>query len=260
VEKIKASFALMKPFMRIEHLSKSFGGVKAVNDLSLSLFPNRINAIIGPNGAGKTTLFNLITGFIKPDSGKIFFDDVELTHLPIHAISRMGIKRTLQIKSVFNSMTVYENLWITLSAQQGNLNPFKPIARYPDIQKRVEEVIEQLDLGRFQNTPAGALSYGDVALLEIGMAIITKPKMILFDEPVCGMSPAGTEKVVSKITSLAAQTHIVIIEHDMDVVFKMADEIAVLAFGSKLASGTPQEIGSNQQVKEVYFGTDEVDA
>ena len=202
MEKIKASSALMKPFLRIEHLSKSFGGVKAVNDLSLSLFPNRINAIIGPNGAGKTTLFNLITGFIKPDSGKIFFDDVELTHLPIHAISLMGIKRTLQIKSVFNSMTVYENLWITLSAQQGNLNPFKPIARYPDIQNRVEEVIEQLDLGRFQNTPAGALSYGDVALLEIGMAIITKPKMILFDEPVCGMSPAETRKWSPKLRRL----------------------------------------------------------
>jgi branched-chain amino acid transport system ATP-binding protein len=174
----------------IENLSKSFGGVKAVNNLSLELFPNRINAIIGPNGAGKTTLFNLITGFIKPDSGKIFFDDIELTHLPIHEISLLGIKRTLQIKSVFNSMTVYENLWITLSAHQGNVNPFKEISRYPEIKRRVNEIIEQLGLEHFANIQAGALSYGDVALLEIGMAIITSPKMILFDEPVCGMSPA----------------------------------------------------------------------
>jgi branched-chain amino acid transport system ATP-binding protein len=250
----------MNPFLRIENLSKSFGGVKAVNNLSLELLPNRINAIIGPNGAGKTTLFNLITGFIKPDSGKIFFENIELTHLPIHEISLLGIKRTLQIKSVFNSMTVYENLWITLSAHQGNVNPFKEISRYPEIKRRVNEIIEQLGLENFANIQAGTLSYGDVALLEIGMAIITSPKMILFDEPVCGMSPSETEKVVSRITSLAKETHIVIIEHDMDVVFKMADEIVVLAFGNKLASGTPKEIGSNQQVKEVYFGTDEVDA
>ncbi len=248
----------MKPFLSIQHLSKSFGGVKAVNDLSLDLYPNRINAIIGPNGAGKTTLFNLISGFIKPDSGKIFFEDTELTRLSIHQISLLGIKRTLQIKSVFNSMTVYENLWITLSAHRGNLNPFKNITKYPEIHLRVEEVMEQLDLKRLGNTPAGSLSYGDVALLEIGMAIITRPKVILFDEPVCGMSPAETERVVTKISLLAKETHVVLIEHDMDVVFKIADEIAVLAFGSKLASGTPKEISSNQQVKEVYFGSDEV--
>ena len=250
----------MKPFLRIEHLSKSFGGVKAVNDLSLELFPNRINAIIGPNGAGKTTLFNLISGFIKADSGKIFFEDIELTHLSIHQISLLGIKRTLQIKSVFNSMTVYENLWITLSAHQGNLNPFKNIARFPEIKVRVEEVMEQLDLHRLGNAQAGTLSYGDVALLEIGMAIITRPKVILFDEPVCGMSPSETERVVSKISEIAKETHVVLIEHDMDVVFNIADEIAVLAFGSKLAAGTPKEISSNQQVKEVYFGSDEVNA
>ncbi len=248
----------MKPFLRIENLSKSFGGVKAVNDLSLSLMPNKINAIIGPNGAGKTTLFNLITGFIKSDSGRIFFEDSELTNLPIHQISRIGVKRTLQIKSVFNSMSVFENLWITLSAHRGNLNPFKKVAHYLSEKERVEEVMEQLDLGRFRDAPAGILSYGDVALLEIGMAIITHPKMILFDEPVCGMSPQETEKVVSKITSIADQTHVVIIEHDMDVVFKIADEITVLAFGQKLATGTPREIADNQKVKEIYFGTDEV--
>jgi len=248
----------MNPFLKIENLSKAFGGVKAVNDLSLSLMPNKINAIIGPNGAGKTTLFNLITGFIKPDSGRIFFEDCELTDLPIHQISRLGVKRTLQIKSVFNSMTVFENLWITLSAHRGNLNPFKKVASYQSEKERVEEVMEQLDLGRFRDTPAGILSYGDVALLEIGMAIITYPKMILFDEPVCGMSPQETEKVVSKITSIADQTHVVIIEHDMDVVFKIADEITVLAFGEKLAAGTPREIAENQKVKDIYFGTDEV--
>lgn len=250
----------MIPFLKIDHLSKSFGGVKAVNDLSMALMPGRINAIIGPNGAGKTTLFNLITGFIRPDSGRIFFEGSEITNLPIHEISRLGIKRTLQVKSVFNSMTVFENLWITLSAHRGHLHPFKRAARYRLEREEVEGVIEQLELERFHNREAGTLSYGDVALLEIGMAIITRPRLILFDEPVCGMSPQETERVVAKIGSLAQQTHVVIIEHDMDVVFKLAEEITVLAFGGKLANGNPREIAENQSVKEVYFGVDEVRA
>jgi branched-chain amino acid transport system ATP-binding protein len=250
----------MNPFLKIDNLSKAFGGVKAVNDLSLSLMPGKINAIIGPNGAGKTTLFNLISGFIRPDSGKIFFEEREITNLPIHEISKLGIKRTLQVKSVFNSMSVFDNLWITLSAHRGHLNPFKKVANYRLEREEVESVIEQLELQRFRDREAGTLSYGDIALLEIGMAIITRPRMILFDEPVCGMSPQETEKVVTKIASLGKQTHVVIIEHDMDVVFKLAEQITVLAFGAKLAVGTPREIAENQSVKEVYFGVDEVPA
>ena len=141
----------MIPFLKIDNLSKSFGGVKAVSDLSLALMPGRINAIIGPNGAGKTTLFNLIAGFIRPDSGTIFIESSEITNLPIHEISRLGIKRTLQVKSVFNSMTVFENLWITLSAHRGHLNPFKKVANYRLEQEEVESVIEQLELERFRD-------------------------------------------------------------------------------------------------------------
>ena len=157
-------------------------------------------------------------------------------------------------------LSKYSGKFFEKSSIENSLNPFKKVANYRLEREEVEGVIEQLELERFRDREAGTLSYGDVALLEIGMAIITRPRMILFDEPVCGMSPQETERVVAKIASLAQQTHVVIIEHDMDVVFKLAEEITVLAFGGKLASGTPREIAEDQSVKEVYFGVDEVRA
>ena len=247
----------MTPFLRIEHLCKSFGGLKAVNDVSLDLMPGKINAIIGPNGAGKTTLFNLISGFTPSDSGRIVFDGKDITKLKPFEISRLGIKRTLQIKSIFPSMNAYENIWMSANAHLQNLHPFKPWTSYADVRRKVEEVIEYFELEKLAAIPAGTLSYGDVALLEIGMAVAADPTVILLDEPVCGMSPSETDRVVSKIIALAKRFHIVIIEHDMEVVFRMADRITVMAFGAVLADGTPAEIAENQKVKDVYFGTEE---
>lgn len=247
----------MNPFLRIEHVSKSFGGLKAVNDVSLDLMPGKINAIIGPNGAGKTTLFNLISGFIPSDSGRIVFEGKDITRFKPFEISRLGIKRTLQIKSIFPSMTAYENIWMSANAHLQNLHPFKPWTSYANVRRKVEEVIEYFELQKIANIPAGTLSYGDVALLEIGMAMAADPRVILLDEPVCGMSPSETERVVAKVLALAQRFHIVIIEHDMEVVFRMADKITVMAFGAVLAAGTPAEIADNQKVKEVYFGTEE---
>lgn len=247
----------MTPFLKIEHLNKSFGGLKAVNDVSVDFLPGKINAIIGPNGAGKTTLFNLISGFISSDSGRIVFDGKDITALKPFEISRLGIKRTLQIKSIFPTMTAFENIWMSANAHVQNLNFFKPWTSYGRVKEKVEEVIEYFELEKIAKTPAGTLSYGDVALLEIGMAVAADPKVILLDEPVCGMSPAETEKVVAKILALSKRFHIVIIEHDMEVVFRMADQITVMAFGSVLAEGRPAEIAENQKVKEVYFGVEE---
>ena len=249
----------IKPYLQIEHLSKSFGGLTAVNDVSLSFNAGEVNAIIGPNGAGKTTLFNLITGFIKPDSGSIKFEGQEISNLKSFEISRVGVKRTLQIKSIFPSMTAYENLWVTANAHSKNLHPFADISSFKSIDKKVSKIIESLDLQSIAHTPAGSLSYGDVAVLEIGMAMIAEPKLILFDEPVCGMSPAETEKVVQQIIQLAKTIHVIIIEHDMDVVFRMADHITVMAFGKVFASGTPNDILNNAGVKEIYFGSDELE-
>lgn len=247
------------PYLQIDRLSKSFGGLAAVSDVSLSFNPGEVNAIIGPNGAGKTTLFNLITGFIKSDSGVIKFQGQDITNLKPFEISRVGVKRTLQIKSIFPSMTTYENLWVTSNAHFQNLHPFSDSSKYIKIDEKVSRVIEDLNLQRIAHTPAGSLSYGDVAVLEIGMAMIADPKLILFDEPVCGMSPAETEKVVEQIIGLSKKIHVIIIEHDMEVVFKMADRITVMAFGKVFASGTPDEISNNADVKEIYFGSDELE-
>ena len=248
---------MSEPVLRIERLSKRFGGLLAVNDLSLSVTAGRLHAIIGPNGAGKTTLFNLVSGMLSADSGRVFFAGRDITGLKPHQISRLGIKRTLQIKSVFPRLSVAENLWITSHAKHVFLHPFRPASRDHETGERVERTLEQVGLTALAQRSAGTLSYGDLALLEIGMALISEPKLLLLDEPTCGMSPAETERVVTKIRELASTIDIIIIEHDMEVVFGIADDITVMAQGAILASGSPAEIAADERVREAYLGREE---
>ena len=249
--------ALMPPILSIVGLTKRFGGLTAVDNLSLEFAPKRLHAIIGPNGAGKTTLFNLISGFLPSDEGRVFFAGQEITRLKPHRISRLGISRTLQVKSVFNQLSVADNLWITAQAKRGVLNPFRPTSSYRESCEIVERVLEELGLSALANQLAGTLSYGDVALLEIGMAIAAEPKLLLLDEPTCGMSPAETERTAVKIRELAQTIDIVLIEHDMEVVFDIADDITVMAQGAILASGSPKEIAADERVREAYLGRPE---
>ena len=248
---------LIPPVLSIVGLTKRFGGLTAVDNLTLAFAPKRLHAIIGPNGAGKTTLFNLISGFLPSDEGRVYFAGQEISRLKPHRISRLGISRTLQVKSVFNQLSVADNLWITAQAKRGVLNPFRPTSRYRETCEKVERVLEQLGLTALANRQAGTLSYGDVALLEIGMAIAAEPKLLLLDEPICGMSPAETERTVVKIRELAQTIDIVLIEHDMEVVFDIADDITVMAQGAILASGSPKEIAADERVREAYLGRPE---
>jgi branched-chain amino acid transport system ATP-binding protein len=243
--------------LRTDGLTKRFGGLTAVDDLSFSLPGGRLHAIIGPNGAGKTTLFNLISGLLAPDAGRVFFHGRDITGLKPHQISRLGIKRTLQIKSVFPQLSVADNLWITSQAGRRFHNPFRPAAHDHATTERVERTLDQIGLSALARRQAGTLSYGDVALLEIGMALISQPRLLLLDEPTCGMSPAETERAVGKIRELARTIDIVIIEHDMEVVFEIADDITVMAQGAILASGRPQDIASDERVREAYLGRPE---
>jgi branched-chain amino acid transport system ATP-binding protein len=243
--------------LRTENLTKRFGGLTAVDHLSLSLPRGRLQAIIGPNGAGKTTFFNLVSGLLGADSGRVFFLGREITGLKPHEISRLGIKRTLQIKSVFNQLSVAENLWVTRQAGNRFLHPFRDASRDLETKARVEQTLEQIGMTALARRAAGTLSYGDVALLEIGMALISEPRLLLLDEPTCGMSPAETERAVAKIRELARTIDIVIIEHDMEVVFGMADDITVMAQGTVLATGSPAEIASDERVREAYLGRPE---
>jgi branched-chain amino acid transport system ATP-binding protein len=248
---------LQAPVLVIEGLTKRFGGLTAVDNFTLAFAPRRLHAIIGPNGAGKTTLFNLISGFLPSDEGRVFFAGQEISRLKPHKISRLGISRTLQVKSVFGQLSVSDNLWITAQAQHGVMNPFRPTASYRQTCEKVERVLEQLGLTALANRQAGTLSYGDVALLEIGMAIAAEPKLLLLDEPICGMSPAETERTVIKIRELAKTIDIVLIEHDMEVVFEIADDITVMAQGAVLASGSPKQIAADERVREAYLGRPE---
>ncbi len=245
---------MTEAILRTENLTKKFGGLTAVDNMTLSLASGRVHAIIGPNGAGKTTFFNLISGILPLTSGKVFFCGRDITGLKPHQISRLGIKRTLQVKSVFPQMTVAENLWITRQASQGFLHPFRAATRDAATRERVEQALEQIGMSALANRAAGTLSYGDVALLEIGMALISDPKLLLLDEPTCGMSPAETERTVTKIRELAHSIDIVIIEHDMEVVFGIANDIIVMAQGAILARGNSQEISNDERVREAYLG------
>ena len=248
---------MSEPALRTENLTKRFGGLTAIDSLSISLSGGRIHAIIGPNGAGKTTFFNLVTGILSPTSGRIFFRGRDITGLRPHVISRLGIKRTLQVKSVFPELSVADNLWVTRQARNRFLNPFRAASSDKDTQLRVEQTLEQIGLSDLAVRPAGTLSYGDVAMLEIGMAMISEPSLLLLDEPTCGMSPAETSRAVAKIRNLARTVDVIIIEHDMDVVFGIADDIIVLAQGAILASGTPAQIAGDERVREAYLGRPE---
>jgi branched-chain amino acid transport system ATP-binding protein len=245
------------PVLRTEKLTKRFGGLTAVDRLDFTLAGGRVHAIIGPNGAGKTTFFNLISGLLPSDGGRVFFCGRDITGLKPHQISRLGIKRTLQIKSVFPQLTVADNLWITEHAGQRFLDPFRAASRDLTTRAKVARTLEQIGLAHLAQRQAGTLSYGDVALLEIGMALISQPRLLLLDEPTCGMSPAETERAVGKIQELARQVDIIIIEHDMEVVFEIAEDITVMAQGAILASGSPAEIAADERVREAYLGREE---
>ena len=245
------------PMLRIADLTKRFGGLVALDRVTLDFEPNVLHAIIGPNGAGKTTLFNVISGMLKSDSGTVQFRGRDISGMAPHRISRLGMSRSLQIKSVFDSMTVAENLWIAAQARQGVMHPFASRSRFGRTTERVDGILEQIGLTGLRNSPAGTLSYGDVALLEIGIALATEPSLLLLDEPICGMGPAETAETVEKIRHLAEEVDVIIIEHDMPVVFDLADRITVMAQGGVLARGTPDEIAKNAAVREAYLGDEE---
>jgi branched-chain amino acid transport system ATP-binding protein len=247
----------MTPLLEIQNLSKHFGGLKALEQLNMSLEPGRIHAIIGPNGAGKTTLFNVISGTLTPTAGHIMFRGKDITRLSPHRISRLGLARTLQIKSVFDALTVEDNVWIAAQSRRGVYRPFANAREDRKTAVKVDEVLEETGLTKIRSIVAGTLSYGDVALLEIALALATDPSLLLLDEPLCGMGPAETKSTIAKIRELSERIDVIIIEHDMPAVFDLADEITVMAQGKVLAKGTPDEIATNKATREVYLGDED---
>ncbi len=245
------------PILQVEGLTKSFGGLVAVDDVMFDLPPGELHAIIGPNGAGKTTFFNLISGLLKADAGRVAFNGMDILGKTPHEISQLGVARTLQIKSVFNGLSVYDNVWIAAHSRERFLNPLRPARRFSKTARRVDKILDEIGLTPFAQELAGNLSYGDVALVEIAIALATRPRLLLLDEPVAGMSPEETERTVTKIRELSKDLNIILIEHDMEVVFGAADVITVMNQGAILCQGSPETVAKDPRVQEAYLGTPE---
>ena len=243
--------------LKVENVSKHFGSLVAVNGVSMNVEPGELRAVIGPNGAGKTTFFNLITGFFRPTSGRIIFDGTDITGLlPARRVWR-GIARTFQVTEVFPELSVHENLRIPVEVASGfRLQPWLSHEADAKVRARVDELLQMGGLTDKAARLVGELAHGDQRATEIMMAIALKPRLLLLDEPTAGMGEQETHDVVRLIRNLRKndKLSIVLIEHDMRVVFHLADRIMVLDQGKFLAEGTPQEIAANEAVQTAYLG------
>ncbi len=245
--------------LETEGLYKDFNGLEVLFNVNLQIEEGERHAIIGPNGAGKTTLFNVITGTYRPSKGKIHFKGKDVSHARPHELTRLGLGRSFQITSTFNNMTTFQNIRLAiLSKNKIRFNLFRKVDKMEEITRETEEVLNRINLDRERNFPASALSYGKHRSLEISMALATDPDLVLLDEPTAGMSRDETHTAVELIRRLTEGKTMVIIEHDMDVVFSLADRITVLHYGEILTTGTPNEIRENQAVKDAYLGEQEV--
>lgn len=236
-------------------LSHDFSGMQVLNGINLQIRKGERHAIIGPNGAGKTTLFNSITGTYNPHGGNVFFHGKDITGFKPYAINRLGMGRSFQITSTFHGNTVFQNIRIgILSRKKIRFNMFRNLDKMDDITLETEEMLERVNLIEYRDVLASQLSYGKHRALEISMALATNPDLVMLDEPAAGISQEETKYTVDLIRSLTKDKTMVIIEHDMDVVFSLADRITVLHHGEILACGTPEEIKNNQDVKDAYLG------
>ncbi len=236
-------------------LYKSFGELMAINDLSLSIDGGTRHAIIGPNGAGKTTLFNLLSGHHKVTSGQIIFKGLDITGLSPFRINRLGIARSFQIINVFPQLSVFENVRsVLMSKHQVRFNFVRNIRRWGNVEQETLASLEQIGLLHKKEVPAGFLSYGEQRALEVGLTIASDPELILLDEPTAGMSMDETRQAIRLIDTVTRGKTLVIIEHDMEVVFSLADVITVMYYGKVVATGPPEEIREDPKVREAYLG------
>jgi branched-chain amino acid transport system ATP-binding protein len=245
-----------KPLLAVENLTRQFGALIAVDGISLGVFAEERRAIIGPNGAGKTTLFNLITGHLEASRGRVVFEGRPITGLPPDAVARRGISRSFQRTNLFPKLEVRENLRLAVAATERgsyNLLGSGTVRRNAQLD-RAGQVAEAVGLVERLAMPAGSLSYGEQRQLEVGVALATRPRLLLLDEPTAGMSPEETERMTRMLERLPRSVTLLIIEHDMDVVSSLADRVSVLHYGEVLTEGTFDEVKADPRVYEVYLG------
>lgn len=245
----------MSEYLQIKDIHKDFSGLKVLTGVDFNVGEKERHAVIGPNGAGKTTLFNIISGKFKASSGSIIFKGKDISGKPAHTLNRLGLSRSFQITNVFQELSVFDNVRSGVRSRSGLRYHF---FRRPDhnrvINERTQAIVAEVGLKDVMHMPVSSLSYGQQRALEIGITLATEPELILLDEPTAGMTREETGQAIRMIDLVTAGRTLIIIEHDMEVVFSLADTISVLHYGTILVSGKPDEIRNDQRVKDAYLG------
>ncbi|WP_198972235.1 ABC transporter ATP-binding protein [Xylophilus sp. ASV27] len=245
----------MQPILSLSGVRKSFGDAEIIRGVDLELRAGERHAVIGPNGAGKSTVFHLISGHYAPTGGRIQFDGHDIQGASPQHINRLGLARSFQITNLFPRLSVYENLRIAVMRRHGVQHTlWRFVSGYATVRAETEQLMERVRLQARRDCSAGELSYSEQRSMEVGMALASDPKVILLDEPMAGMSHEETDYAVELIKTVTQGRSLLIVEHDMDVVFSLCDRISVLVYGQVIATGTPEEIRNNQKVKEAYLG------
>jgi branched-chain amino acid transport system ATP-binding protein len=242
-----------QPVLRTQQLHRWFGGVHAVDGVDLEVRAGTLHAVIGPNGSGKSSLFNLITGHTRPNAGRVWFESHDITGMPYHRVVQRGIAKSYQITTVFQSLTVFENVRIAAQSAKSPYVFWLPALRMRDVTELAEATLERVGLQDRRHVVAGNLSHGELRNLDLAIALATRPRLLLLDEPTAGMSPAETAATVALIGELRRDLTVVMIEHKMNVILEIADRITVLSFGRKLFEGTPDEVRGHPEVREIYL-------
>ena len=246
---------LAHPLLRVENLVRSFGGIKATDNLSLDVASGELHAIIGPNGAGKTTLISQLTGQLMPNSGAVHFAGLDVTRLPSYQRSRLGLARSFQITSLLPDFTAADNVALAAQAHDGHSFRFWGAARKEKhLRDAAQAALTRVGLAKRADVPVSELSHGEQRELELAVALATKPQLLLLDEPMAGLGVTESARMVALLKELRKEVTIVLVEHDMEAVFALADRITVLVYGRVIASGDPDAIRSNEEVKRAYLG------
>ncbi len=246
---------MAETILAIEGLAKRFGGVVAVDAVSLEVARGELHALIGPNGAGKTTIIHQLSGALAPDAGRIVLEGRDVTRVPFHERVALGLARSYQITSIFRRFTVLDNVALAVQARSGSsLSFWRPLAAEPALFEEARAVLERVGLAGRAGVPAGALAHGEQRQLEVGLALATNARLLLLDEPMAGMGAEESERMIALIGTLKTALSVLLVEHDMDAVFRLADRISVLVNGRLIASGAPVEIRANEEVKRAYLG------
>jgi len=245
-----------RPLLELRDVHKTFGQVKIIRGASAAVHAGERHALIGPNGAGKSTLFNMISGLFAPSRGEITFKGKRIDGMMPERINRLGLGRSFQITSLFPRLSAFENLRIAVMPRFGvRFSVLRPLDRHEGVNARAEELLDAMRLRGRRDVPAGELAYSEQRALEIGVTLASDPIAILLDEPTSGMSRQEAAHVIELIKRVAVDRTLLIVEHDMDVVFQLCDRISVLVYGRVIASGSPEDIRSNSQVREAYLGS-----